>query len=239
MRRVLAAAFAVAGVAHGAPFNTWGVHVGNGVAGVTTYVYGREVLTGTRFANPVVYGEFGVSERLEIDLGVGGVLGGRDGVRASSFELMGRYFLSPESALVLHGVADRDADLVTVGPAIHGVYALGASSDLTLNALWAPRVGGGEVSAGAASITVAPEHYFARGVSTFVELVGHASLDAARAPGGGRFHAEAVPGVALRIGAMHELCMGVGVPVFGPPLDATYVGLWYSVASSGTAVRVP
>jgi hypothetical protein len=233
------AACCASGVAHGAPLNTWGAHVGDGVAGTTMYVYGRDAFAGSRFVNPVVYGEFGVGAYLEIDVGVGGVAGDGGGARASLYELMARAFVAPSTALVLHGIVERTSETVTVGPELHGVYDLPADWDLTVNALWAPRVGPGAVSPGLVALTVAPEYYFAPGFSSFLEVVAQGSLDDVRAPNGGRFYAELVPGVAMRFGAMHEVCTGLGVPVAGASLAGAYVGVWYSVASSGLPVRIP
>jgi hypothetical protein len=238
-RRACAALLAVSAGAHAAPFNTWGVHVGEGVAGVTAYAYGRDAFGPARFLAPVVYGEFGVTSTLELDVGVGGVLGGEQPARTSVFELMTRAFVTRETALVLHATLDRTSDLLTLGPELHGVYALPAAWDLTVNALWAPRVEPQRASLGLAALTVAPEYHVAPGLSAFVELVGQAHLDDTRFARGGRLYAEAVPGVAFRIGAMHELCTGVGVPVVGAPFASGYVGVWYSVASSGGPVRVP
>jgi hypothetical protein len=235
MRRALVALLLATASAQAAPFNTWGVHVGEGVVGSTTYVYGREIFAASRHANPIFYGEFGVTQDLELDVGIGTTVD--RGLRAPTLELLVRSFVAPSTALVVRGALDRASETLTLSPELHGVYTF-PSWDLTVNAGWSPHLGPGTSSAGGAALTIAPEHYWAPGFSSFVEVVGQASLDDARFPRGGRLYAELVPGVALRFGAMHEVCMGLGLPVAGASLEAAYVGVWYAVASSGVPVRV-
>ena len=216
----------VSAPAFAAPLNPWGVHVGKGVFAVTPFVYVDQ----TPGVYPLVYGQYGVSEQLEILAGVGATVvpfGSFDSV-----ELTPRFFLSDTTGVALHLTYAPGDTGVTVAPELHGAYELGPIA-LAVNAGWSPYVGGAGFSAGSIDLMVAPEYYFTDASSFFLEINPSLDLTTVGAAGSAPLYLEVVPGVSTAIADTHYFALGVGIPVTGFDPTAIYGGLWYSVAFGG------
>ncbi|MDP2306743.1 MAG: hypothetical protein Q8P18_12030 [Pseudomonadota bacterium] len=208
------------------PLNPWGAHVGKGVVAVTPFVYVDQ----TPGVYPLIYGQYGVTERFELLAGVGATV--TPGVSFDTVELMPRLFFSDTTAAALHVTYVPGDDGVTLAPEYHGVYSLGPI-ELTTNVGWGPYVGGSGFSAGSAYAIVAPEWYFTEASSLFLEINPEIDLVDYGGVAVDRFYMELVPGVSTSIAETHYFAVGVGIPVTGFDPTSIYAGMWYSIAFGG------
>lgn len=209
-----------------APLTPWGVHVGKGVVALTPYVFFDQ----TPGVYPYVYGQYGLTDNLELFGGVGATVLPFGSV--DEIELAPRYFFHETTAAVLHlTYAPGDTGL-TVAPEVHGVYPLGPI-ELTVNAGWSPFVGSAGFSAGTVDAIVAPEWYFTDASSLFVEINPTVDLTAFGTAGASPLYMEVIPGVSTSIAETHYFAFGVAIPVTGFDPTAIYGGLYYSIAFGG------
>ncbi len=209
-------------LAAAAPLNPWGVHVGKGVLAVTPFVY---VDSGPG-VNPLVYGQYGVTESLEVLVGAGAVV--VPGASFSSVELMPRYFFDDTTGVALHATWAPGEDQVKLAPEWHGFYQDGAVA-LTVNAGWGPSFGATGFSGGSLYAYIAPEWFFTEASSVFLEIDPAFDLTV----DDDSFSLQVVPGISTAVAETHYFAVGVGIPVTGfNPADIT-VGAWYSIAFGG------
>jgi hypothetical protein len=208
------------------PLNPWGVHVGKGSKFLTPFLYVDQGVS----LYPYVYGQYGISDQMEILVGAGATVG-----KASSFdsiEVMPRYFFTDEHGVVLHAFIYPGGG-AALGPEYHGVMETGPIT-LTVNAGWRPTLNNG-FSAGSAFAMVAPEYYITEGTSVFLEVDPSMLLvDVPGLEAKDKISLTVVPGVSTVFAEKHYVALGIQVPVMpGFDTKAISAGAWYSVALGG------
>lgn len=141
----IGAVLALSSTAAAEPLNTWGLHPGKGVFGLTPYLYGSPSFG----VQPLLYMEYGATE----DFAMAGALFStvarmsetepRAWTADASFdgiELMPRYFVHPTTAIVGRVSWSPMESTLIPGLEVHGTYELTDSLQLTVNAQWAPLV---------------------------------------------------------------------------------------------------
>jgi hypothetical protein len=227
---VAAALLAVATPAAAGPLDPWGAHVGDGVFALTPFLYAYQ---GTEL-DPIVYGQYGVTDKLELLGGVGAGLdfGGYAAPDSFAFslndvELMPRYFFSDTTGVALHLTWGGPGDAgVTIAPELHGVYETGPITT-TLNVGYGPYVGKGGFSAGSVYALIGPEHFFNDATSVFLEVNPAFDIPSKS------FALDVVPGVSTSIAETHYFSFGVGIPVVGFDPSGIWAGMWYSISFGG------
>jgi hypothetical protein len=229
-RRFLASSLLLLSLpAAASPLNPWGATVGEGVVGITPFLYVDQ----TPAAYPLLYAQYGVSDSFELLVGAGATIAGPDvGSSFDSVELMPRFFFSETSAAVLHATWAPGAQDVEVGPEYHGAYSMDAL-DLTVNLGWAPSVGASGFGLGTLHAILAPERYLTDSTSLFLEINPSWDLNDYGGAEVDRLYVEVVPGVSTSFADTHYVALGVAVPVTGFDATAIYAGAWYSIAFGG------
>jgi hypothetical protein len=211
--------------ARAAPLNPWGAHVGEGVFALTPFLYVDQT---PRFY-PLVYGQYGVSSKLELLAGAGASFGGGpfsfDGI-----EVMPRYFFTDEAGAALHISWAPGAD-PTIAPEYHGAYENGSFA-LTVNLGWGPSIGSNGFQPGSVYALIAPELYLTDATSVFLEIDPSFGLGSGY-PAGSRFYMELVPGISTSIAETHYLAFGVAIPTAPFSAGGIYFGAWYSIGFGG------
>lgn len=205
-----------------APLNPWGSATAPGTALINPYVYVYPEAT-----NPIVYGAAGLSDRVDVFLGVGQLLpvAGK-GPGVGSLELFPRVFLDPSVALAAHLYWTPGVDGAIVAPEVHFNHTWDRFS-ITANAGWRPVFGSSGFSAGTVPILVAPELWLNRRFSLYVEVDPTFSLV------GDPIGLTVVPGFGaiLDPDGHHSVSAGLQVPVL-PANGAASFGAWYTFTFS-------
>lgn len=222
----LLGSLALSAPAAASPINPWGVEVGKGVFAVTPFLFADQ----NPGAHPYLYGQYGVSDKVELLAGVGATVAPT--VSFDSVEVMPRYFFSDTTGVALHLKYTTGASDVMVAPEWHGVYPAGPLT-LSVNAGWGPMLGSEGFAAGTAYAYVAPEWYFTKASSVFVEVDPTVDLNRYDEAHPDRVALSVVPGVSTSIAGRHFFAVGVSVPVTGFDPSAIYAGGWYSIAFGG------
>ncbi len=204
-------------LAAAAPLNPWGSATPAGTALIDPYVY-----VYPQAVNPIVYGAAGLSDRVDVFIGVGQALPvGDAGPGLGSLELFPRVFLDPSLALAAHLYWSPGVDGVVVAPEVHANHAWDAFA-VTANAGWRPVIASSGFSAGSVPVLVAPEVRFNSRFSFYVEVDPTFSLV------GDPVAMLVVPGLGATLDpdGHHTLSAGLQVPVL-PGVGVASFGAWY------------
>jgi hypothetical protein len=200
-----------------APLNPWGALTAPDTALVNPYVYVYPEAT-----NPIVYGAVGLTDRVDVFLGVGALLpagGASPGLGA--IEFFPRVFLDPSVALAAHVYWTPGVDGLVVAPEVH-VNHTWERFAITANAGWRPVLSASGFSAGTVPVLVAPELRLHQRFSFYVEVDPTFSLV------GDPTAMLVVPGFGATLDpeGHHTVSAGLQIPVLPNPGAASF-GAWY------------
>jgi hypothetical protein len=207
----------LAATALAAPLNPWGSATAPGTALVNPYLY-----VYPDAMNPLVYGAAGLSERVDVYVGVGEYLpvnGAAAG--AGALEFFPRFFLDPSVAVAAHVYWTPGVDGAVVAPEVHLNHTWERFA-ITANAGWRPVLSTAGFSAGTVPLIVAPEVRLTDRFSVYVEADPTFSLTGA--PVG----IIVVPGVGASLDdpGHHGVSAGLQIPVL-PSTGPASLGVWY------------
>lgn len=205
----------VSAAAFASPLNPWGSATGQDTALFNPYFY-----VYPEGANPILYGEVGLSDSVDVYFGAGTFLAA--GAPATgSLEFFPRFFVDPSLALSPHVYWTPGSDSVIIAPELHANHTWTRFA-IVVNAGWRPVIGGDGFSAGTVPLIVAPELRLNDRYSMFLELDPTFSLD------GGDAAMIVVPGfsAALESSGHHAISIGLQIPVL-PDVGAASLGAFY------------
>lgn len=209
-----------------APVNPWTSPVGQGVVALTPFLY----LDSTPAAYPLLYAQYGFTDRAELLVGAGATLG--EAMSFDGVELMPRFFFTDAVGLALHATWVPDGG-TTVAPELH-VYKDWDALSLTVNAGYGPTFTSGGTLTGSAYAMIAPERYLTEHTSLFLEVNPSVDLNDDGGAAVDRLGLELVPGVGTGLHDTHWFAVGLHLPVLPAfSADGIYIGGWYSIAFGG------
>jgi hypothetical protein len=206
---------------------------------------------------PITYVGWGISDRLDLWAGIAGdlLLGHANGEPAVSslprfvvvrgqtlafdalenFEAMPRYFFVPDVALALH-LTVSPGDSISTAVELHAMHAWSALSlSLNLGERIVYDLASHTVNAHSLFALVAPEHYFSKRFSVFLEV--DPELDGVREPGrpvavtGSTL---LVPGVSLALDDKKTSSFALGVQLELPAVPGwVSMGMWFDTTFGG------
>jgi hypothetical protein len=211
----------------------WGLPAGAGVVGINPYVFAYPNDDGTSGVNlyPILYGQYGISDDVDVIAGLSGYLGGNWGTGLDTVELMPRYFFSDTMGVCLHAILGAySGGPIEFGPELHAAWS-GDALDLGLNLSYLAYTDPAGFDAGTVSLLVAPERYLSDSFSIYLEGDVLYGITASAV------EAQLVPGVSWSFAETHYFSLGAQVPVTSGGYDGnTKVapGLWYYTSFGGS-----
>lgn len=221
------AASAVPGPVQAYPLSPWGTKVPDKTIALTPYLYAGS--SDGLWLNPILYAGYGIGDKVDVTVGAG-LYTDAAGTGFSGLEIMPRYFLNEQLSASLHFYVSSSA--ITPAPEIHyaGMFDKFA---LTINAGYKPVIGfDGTFAPGGAFAYIAPEYYFSKQCSVFVEV--NPSFDVAS----GGLLLTLVPGIwfALDPDQKYSFAVGGNIPVGltgATGIGSPYLGAWFSTTFGG------